>query len=103
MSTCHANSPVDGLRRLEVMVLSAGLDLPLAAVRDQITSGLDLIVQVARVEGGARRVVSVGEVVDPPTSAPRIRSLAGPAGLHDLPERPGRTVTAGPPDRRWCR
>ncbi|MET0729291.1 MAG: CpaF family protein [Acidimicrobiales bacterium] len=103
LSTCHANSPVDALRRLEVMVLSAGLDMPLAAVRDQITSGLDLIVQVARRADGSRRVVSVGEVADPPTYGRRILALAGPTGLHELPRRPARAATAAAPDRRWCR
>src|SRR5690606_15274433 len=45
LSTCHANSVADALRRLEVMVLSSGLDLPLPAVRDQITAAVDLVVQ----------------------------------------------------------
>ncbi len=104
LSTCHANSLVDALRRLEVMVLSAGLDLPLAAVRDQLTSALDLVVQVARLPGGRRGVVAVGEVIDPPpTRGPRIRELAGPAGLDCLPERPVRAADAPAPQRRWCR
>jgi pilus assembly protein CpaF len=103
LSTCHANSPVDALRRLELMVLSAELDLPLPAVRDQLTSALDLVVQVARTEEGQRGVVAVGEVVDPPTEGPRIRLLAGPTGLHDLPRRPPRTAGSAPPDPSWCR
>jgi pilus assembly protein CpaF len=103
LSTCHANSPVDALRRLELMVLSAELDLPLPAVRDQLTSALDLVVQVARTEEGRRGVVAVGEVVDPPTAGPRIRLLAGPLGLHDLPARPPRTDSVAPPDPSWCR
>jgi pilus assembly protein CpaF len=102
LSTCHANSPVDALRRLEVMVLSAGLELPLAAVRDQLTSALDLIVQVARLADGSRRVVAVSEVVDPPTSE-RVRSLADLAGLHALPTRAIRAVGAPAPDPAWCR
>ena len=48
MTTCHANSPADALRRLELMVLGAGLDLPLHAVRDQLCAGLDLLAHVAR-------------------------------------------------------
>ena len=103
LSTCHANSPVDALRRLEVMVLSAGLELPLAAVRDQLTSALDLIVQVARLADGSRRVVAVGEVIDPPSVGDRVRSLAGPAGLHDLPVRAIRGAGAPAPDPAWCR
>jgi pilus assembly protein CpaF len=104
LSTCHANSPVDALRRLEVMVLSAGLELPMAAVRDQVTAALDLVVQVARTRGGARAVVEVAEVVDPPDAErPRVRVLAGPEGLHDLPRRAPRTPGTPPPDRAWCR
>lgn len=104
LSTCHANSPTDALRRLEVMVLSAGLDLPLPAVRDQLSSAVDLVVQVARLAGGRRGVVAVGEVVDPPpTSGPRIRVLAGPAGLQALPDRPARAAGAAAPELGWCR
>ena len=102
LSTCHANSPADALRRLEVMALSADVDLPLAAVRDQLTSALDLVVQVVRTDDGSRRVHAVGEVVDPPQDH-RIRLLAGPDGLHDLPRRPPRCPQAPPPDSGWCR
>ena len=63
LSTCHANGPADALRRLETMVLMGDVDLPLAAVRAQLDSGLDLVVQVARSPGGGRRVVEVAEVV----------------------------------------
>jgi pilus assembly protein CpaF len=103
LSTCHANSPLDALRRLELMALSAGLDMPLAAVRDQLASALDLVVQVIRGADGRRLVQSVGEVVDPPVDGHRIRMLAGPAGLHDLPQRVPRRVGAPPPDPGWCR
>ena len=103
LSTCHANSPLDALRRIEVMVLSAGLDLPMHAVRDQVTAALDLVVQVARTSGGARAVVEVAEVVDPPRpDRPLVRVLAGPDGLHDLPQRVPRRLGAPPPDPRWC-
>ena len=103
LSTCHANSPLDALRRLEVMVLTAGLDLPLAAVRDQITSPVDLVVQVARLADGRRQVVAVSEVLDPPASGHRTRPLAGPDGLHALPERPARAGDAPLPSPGWCR
>jgi pilus assembly protein CpaF len=102
LSTCHANSPADALRRLEVMALSADVDLPLAAVRDQLTSALDLVVQVVRAGDGSRRVHAVGEVVDPPQDH-RIRLLAGPEGVHDLPRRPPRCPDAPRPDPGWCR
>lgn len=62
MSTCHANSPVDALHRIETMVMMANLGLSTQAVRRQILSGIDLVVQVARCDDGSRRVVAVGEV-----------------------------------------
>ena len=103
LSTCHANSPLDALRRLEVMVLSAGLDLPMAAVRDQLSSALDLVVQVARTGGGARSIVAVAEVIDPPRpTAAACGSSPGPTGLHDLPLRAPRAPGAPPPDPGWC-
>ena len=62
MTTCHANSPRDALKRLEVMTLMAGIDLPLAAIREQIASGIDLIVQISRIPGGQRRVTNIQEI-----------------------------------------
>jgi pilus assembly protein CpaF len=102
LSTCHANSPVDALRRLELMVLSGELELPLDAVRDQLASALDLLVHVARLADGDRGVVAVAEVTDPPSDA-RVRALADREGLHRLPSRPTRAVDAPPPDPGWCR
>ena len=76
----------------------------MAAVRDQLSSSLDLIVQVARTEGGARSIVSVAEVVDAASpDGPRVRVLAGPDGVHDLPIRSPRAPGAPAPDARWCR
>jgi pilus assembly protein CpaF len=72
LSTCHANSPADALRRLETMVLTGNVALPLAAVREQLTAAIDLVVQVARTADGARRVVAVAEVVDGPA---RVREV----------------------------
>jgi pilus assembly protein CpaF len=62
LTTLHANAPRDALARLETMVLMAGMDLPLAAVREQIASAVDLIVQVARFPCGTRRVTTIAEV-----------------------------------------
>jgi pilus assembly protein CpaF len=62
MTTVHANSPRDALHRLETMVLMAGFDLPLRAIREQIASALDVIVQLERMKDGSRRVVLVTEV-----------------------------------------
>jgi len=63
LATIHANSPRDALARLETMVLMAGMDLPLRAIREQVSSALDLIVQIERSTDGRRRVVSLTEVV----------------------------------------
>ncbi|RUO43915.1 pilus assembly protein CpaF [Aliidiomarina taiwanensis] len=62
MTTLHANSPRDALRRLETMVLMAGFELPLLAVRQQIASAVQLIVQITRNAEGQRRITSVCEV-----------------------------------------
>lgn len=62
MTTVHANSPRDALHRLETMVLMAGFDLPLKAIREQISSALDLVVQLERLRDGTRKVVNVSEV-----------------------------------------
>jgi len=62
MTTLHANTPRDALSRLETMVLMAGLDLPLHAVRQQIAGAIDWIVQIGRMADGKRRVQSLTEV-----------------------------------------
>jgi pilus assembly protein CpaF len=62
LTTAHANSPRDLLSRIEVMVLMAGVDLPIAAVREQIASALHVIVQQARFPCGTRVVTRIVEV-----------------------------------------
>ena len=62
MSTGHANSPRDMLSRLETMVLMAGMDLPLKAIREQVSSAVDLIVQQNRLKDGSRKIVNITEV-----------------------------------------
>ncbi|MHB9091370.1 MAG: ATPase, T2SS/T4P/T4SS family, partial [Chloroflexota bacterium] len=62
LTTLHSNSPRDTLARLETMVLMAGMDLPLRAIREQIASAVDLVVHQERLRDGTRRVVSVTEV-----------------------------------------
>ena len=62
LSTVHSNSPRDTLRRIETMVLMAGLELPLQAIREQVSSALDLIVHMERLRDGTRRIVKVSEV-----------------------------------------
>lgn len=63
LTTIHANSPRDALARIETMVLMAGMDLPVRAIREQAASAIDLIVQIDRFVDGSRKVVRVCEVV----------------------------------------
>lgn len=63
LTTTHANSPRDTVARLETMVLMSGMDLPLKAIRDQVSSAIDLIVQQSRLRDGTRKITSITEVV----------------------------------------
>lgn len=63
MTTLHANSPADALARLEQMVVMAGTRMELEAIREQVRSTIDLVVQVARLADGARRVTAIGALV----------------------------------------
>ncbi len=62
LTTVHANGPREALSRIETMVLMAGVDLPLRAIREQIASAVQIIVQIARGKDGARRVMQIAEV-----------------------------------------
>ncbi|MFG7351277.1 ATPase, T2SS/T4P/T4SS family [Shewanella oncorhynchi] len=62
LTTAHSNSPRDCISRLEVMVMMAGMDLPVLAIREQITSAVNIIVQQSRFSDGSRRVTSICEV-----------------------------------------
>jgi len=62
ISTLHANSPRDAIARMETLVLMAGMELPLRAIREQIASAIDIIVQITRHKDGVRRVTSITEV-----------------------------------------
>ena len=63
LCTLHANTPRDSLSRLETMVLMAGYDLPVRAIRQQVSSALDLLVHLERVRDGSRRVTAISEVL----------------------------------------
>jgi len=86
LTTVHANSPADALRRIETLALMAGVGLPHAAVRDQVASALDVVVHQARLPDGARVVESVSEVA----------RVAGGAGTRDLWTRGGPLREPGP-------
>jgi pilus assembly protein CpaF len=62
LTTIHANTPRDTLARLETLVLMAGFDLPVRAIREQMASAVDLIVQISRLRDGSRRVTHITEV-----------------------------------------
>ncbi len=63
LTTIHANSPRDGLSRIEMMVSMSGFEIPMKVVRQQISSAIDLVIQASRLIDGKRRVISVSEVV----------------------------------------
>ncbi|MDI7278155.1 MAG: ATPase, T2SS/T4P/T4SS family, partial [Anaerolineae bacterium] len=62
LTTAHANSGRDALRRIETMVLMAGMDLPLRAIREQLASAINLVVHMQRLRDGSRKVVQVAEI-----------------------------------------
>jgi pilus assembly protein CpaF len=63
LTTIHANSPRDALARLETLVLTAGVELPHRAIREQIASAFDLLIQIERLVDGSRRVTAISEVL----------------------------------------
>ncbi|HZM75929.1 MAG TPA: CpaF family protein [Candidatus Limnocylindrales bacterium] len=62
LTTVHANSPRDSLSRIETMVLMAGMDLPVRAIREQIASAVDVVIQLTRLRDGTRRITQITEV-----------------------------------------
>ncbi len=63
MTTLHANTPRDGLSRLETMVMMSGFEMPIKAMRQQVASSVDIIIQANRLQGGPRKVTSITEIV----------------------------------------
>jgi pilus assembly protein CpaF len=63
LTTIHANSPRDALSRLETLVLTAGIELPLRAIREQAASAFDLLVHLSRLVDGSRRITAITEVL----------------------------------------
>jgi pilus assembly protein CpaF len=63
LTTIHANNPRETLSRLETLVLMAGMDLPLKAIRQQIASAIDLVIQLSRLKDGSRKVTAISEVI----------------------------------------
>lgn len=92
MFTIHANSPRDTVSRLEYLVMMASGEMPLAAIRNQVISAVDLIVQVDRFRDGARRVVALTDVVGLEAEVPVLENLwtydAGSESFHCSGNRP---------------
>ena len=112
LSTVHANGAVESLARIETLVLLAGVGLPIAAIRAQVVSALDVVVHVARLRDGTRRVEAIGELRS--GAADDGASSCSGLRLHALFERqddglapvepPGRVPRrpdAPPPDPGW--
>ena len=78
MSTCHANTPADALRRIETMILMGRTDIPLVAIREQVAASIDLVVQVARGADGTRAITAVHEVVRAHPDARHVPDAATP-------------------------
>ena len=62
LTTLHANSPIDALNRLETMVLMGGIEIPVSAIRDYIENAIDIVVEVARLSDGRRKIVEISEI-----------------------------------------
>jgi pilus assembly protein CpaF len=86
LTTCHANSAEDALRRIELMVLEGGATVPLAAVREQVHSSLDAVVHMVRGVDGRRRVDHIAEVATADTGT-RVRMLADDGTVRGAPNR----------------
>ena len=62
LTTLHANSPIDALNRLETMVLMGGIEIPVPAIRDYIENAIDIVIEVARLSDGRRKIVEISEI-----------------------------------------
>ena len=75
LTTIHANTPRDVLSRLEVLVLMAGMDLPVGAIREQVASAVDLIIQQSRFPCGQRKITRITEVVGVESGTVQLQDL----------------------------
>ena len=87
MSTCHANSPLDALRRIELMALQAAESAPLVALREQVHASIDTVVHVGRGPSGVRQVMEIAELHETPDGPARLRSLASGGRVLAAPTR----------------
>ena len=75
MTTIHANSPRDSIARLETLVMFAGMDLPSKAIREQISSAVQLIVQLSRLSDGSRKITAITEVTGMESSTVSLQDI----------------------------
>jgi pilus assembly protein CpaF len=88
LTTIHANSPRDALSRLETLVMTAGVELPHRAIREQIASAFDLLVQIQRLVDGTRRISHISEVIGMESDVITLQDIffAVPPGESDAAE-----------------
>jgi pilus assembly protein CpaF len=94
LTTIHANSPRDALSRLETLVLTAGVDLPLRAIREQTSSAFDLLVQISRLVDGSRRITAVTEVQRMESDVVTLQDIFIARGPDEESAAAGRLLTA---------
>jgi pilus assembly protein CpaF len=94
LTTIHANTPRDALSRVETLVLTGGVELPLKAIREQIASAFDMVVQVSRLVDGTRRITHVTEVLRMESDVVTLQDLFIAKPLED-----GEEVAAGSVNR----
>lgn len=95
LTTLHANTPRDAMARLETMILMAGMDLPLTAIREQIASAVDIVVQQSRSVGGQRRITAIVEVTGMESGRIQMQELFRHERVASLDEGTERGAFAG--------
>ena len=105
LTTIHANTPRDAIARLETMIMMAGFELPLKAMRAQIASAVDLIVQASRLQGGPRKITYITEVVGMEQDTVVMQDIYQLSSRTASTRRAGPTASSSPPasGRRSCR
>jgi pilus assembly protein CpaF len=98
LATCHANGPLDALRRIETMVSLTDPALAGVGVREQLASAIDVVVHLVRGPDGTRRIAQIAEVEPVPPLAVRVLARTT---VERLPDRPARRVAVESPDESW--
>jgi len=77
LTTMHANSPIDALNRLETMILMAGMEIPIPAIREYIENAIDIVVQTSRLSDGRRKITSICEVIGFEKDSIKLKEIFG--------------------------